>query len=90
MPDPPPPAVLQLTAEQLQNIIAGSIAGALQQAQAQGLGGGTAGAATACPLAVGDLLLTKSFGCKQSHMYLFCKLMSLFEVICCKKGRHMI
>ena len=50
MPGPPPPAVLQLTAEQLQNIIAGSIAGALQQAQAQGLGGGTAGAAAACPL----------------------------------------
>ena len=55
MPDPPPPAVLQLTAEQLQNIIAGSIAGALQQAQGQGLGGGTAGAAAAgslppCPL----------------------------------------
>ena len=51
MPDPPPqqPAVLQLTAEQLQNIIAGSIAGALQQAQAQGhgLGGGTVGAAAA-------------------------------------------
>ena len=55
MPGPPPPAVLQLTAEQLQNIIAGSIAGALQQAQGQGLGGGTAGAAAAgsllpCPL----------------------------------------
>ena len=55
MPGPPPPAVLQLTAEQLQNIIAGSIAGALQQAQGQGLGGVTAGAAAAgslppCPL----------------------------------------
>ena len=39
---------------------------------------------------VGDLLLTKSFGCKQSHMYMFYKLLSLFKVICCKKRRHMI
>ena len=45
MPDPQP--VLQMTPEQLQTIIAGSIAGALQQAQGQGLGGGTVGAAAA-------------------------------------------
>ena len=54
MPDPPP-AVLQLTAEHLQDIIVGSIAGALKYAQGQGLGGDTAGAAAAgslppCPL----------------------------------------
>ena len=52
MPDPPP-AVIQLTPQQLQEIIAGSIAGAL--AQGQGQGGGAAGAAAAgslppCPL----------------------------------------
>ena len=41
-------------------------------------------------LTVGDLLLTKSFGCKQSHMYMFYKLLSLFKVICCKKRRHMV
>ena len=44
MPDPPP-AVIQLTPQQLQEIIAGSIAGAL--AQGQGQGGGAAGAAAA-------------------------------------------
>ena len=54
MPDrePPPAPVIQLTPQQLQEIIAGSIAGAL--AQGQGQGGGSAGAAVRslppCPL----------------------------------------
>ena len=45
MADQPPQGVIQLTPEQLQEIIAGSIAGAL--AQGQGQGGGGAGAAAA-------------------------------------------
>ena len=52
-PPPPPAPVIQLTPQQLQEIIAGSIAGAL--AQGQGQGGGSAGAAAVgslppCPL----------------------------------------
>ena len=46
MPDQQPQGIIQLTAEQLQEIIAGSKAGALAHGQGQGCGAGAGAAAS--------------------------------------------